>query len=70
MDLFIFLALYRALVKVGSMDSFEPMDFWKLLNLTHYYSQKKEFMVQYSKHIFMDELNSIFGGKGHGIQKD
>ena len=55
---------------MGSMGSFEPMDFWKLLNLTHYYSQKKEFMVQYSKHIFMDELNSVFGGKGHGIQKD
>ena len=29
---------YRALLIVGSMGSFEPMDFWELLNLTHYYS--------------------------------
>ena len=27
---------------VGSMGSFEPMDFWKLLNLTLYYLPKKE----------------------------
>ena len=51
MDLFIFLALYRALVKVGSMDSFEPMDFWKLLNLAYHYSQKKELGVQNSQYV-------------------
>ena len=26
---------FRALVIVGSMGSFEPMDFWKFLNLTY-----------------------------------
>ena len=31
----------RALLIVGSMGSFEPIDFWKISNLTHYYSQKK-----------------------------
>lgn len=39
---------HRALVIVGSMGSFEPMDFWKLLNLTYYHSQKKELRVQNS----------------------
>ena len=34
-----------ALVLVGSMGSFEPMDFWNFIDLTNYYSQKKEFRV-------------------------
>ena len=35
----------RAFVMVGAMGSFEPTDFYKLLNLTHYCSQKKGFGI-------------------------
>ena len=38
----------RVLVRVGSTGSFEPMDFWKLVNLIYHYSKKKEFRVQNS----------------------
>ena len=41
----------RALVIVGSMGSFEPMDFWNFLNLTNHYPQKKELWVQNSQHV-------------------
>ena len=34
-------SIYRALVIVGSRGSSEPMDFWKLLDLTNYNLQKK-----------------------------
>ena len=33
--------IVRAIVIVDSMGSFEPIDFWKLLNLTCYYSLNK-----------------------------
>ena len=36
---------FKALVIVGSL---EPMDIWKLVNLTYYHSQKKGFRVQNS----------------------
>ena len=38
-----FTSFDRALVMVGSMGSFEPMDFWNLFNSTCYHSQNKEF---------------------------
>ena len=34
---------HRALIIVGSMGSFEPMNFWKLFHFNYYYSQKKGF---------------------------
>ena len=37
---FLEISIPRAFVIVGSMGSFEPIDFWKLLKLTHYCSKK------------------------------